>query len=146
MTTAMCCRWFSLPFSPEDIWENYIHWVVDGWWDEAERGAFVAPLTTVSLIPATPDTRNMIMGVAWLVEHLRYVGLRPSGTVYKTKTGQADLLHFYACALLNPRTGMCQGYATRHEMCRIYLRCGYQDCDSLWCEAHPSAKLRMEMI
>lgn len=134
--TALCCRCFTLAMSPEEIWENYQHWVVEGWREVAKSQRHMWRGIEV---PLDANGRGEIDGIEWLVEHLRYIGYRAweFGRYEHVKTGR-EVLHFYTCDLLNRRTGMCRDYANRHYMCRVYRVCEHPSaCESIWCGCHP---------
>lgn len=132
--TALCCRCFTLPLSPDELWENYTHWIVLGYRDHIH-----------DKLPPPKDgfDRGEIEGIEWLVTHLRYIGLRPTTFAnYSQPINKSELIHFYTCDLLNPRTGLCTSYQNRHRMCASYRNCEYTDtCESLHCLCHPASDL-----
>jgi len=136
--TALCCRCFTLPLSPEQLWENYHHYVILGFGDH---------LCDPGYPPRDDFDRGPIEDVEFYIEHFRYIGYRPpSFARYEHKDPEINpLIHFYTCDLLNPRTGLCSIHGNRPRICQIYMYCEHPtSCDSFWCSCHPSGDLRRE--
>jgi Fe-S-cluster containining protein len=96
---------------PEEIWENYIHHIV-----ESKDG---------------PDAngRYSICDIALLGPMLRYIGLRagkPAGADWVDKGGAR---HLYTCIHLTS-AGTCRIHWFKPNMCKIYEICEYPDCES----------------
>jgi len=131
--TALCCRCFTLPLSPEELWENYDHWVVQDWHSHMQD---------VEPPPRDSNERGAIEGIEWLIEHMRYIGYRHRSFANYEIRPTSVYLHFYTCDLLNHRTGLCRDYENRHKMCRSYTFCEHPtNCESIGCLYHSCGSL-----
>jgi len=108
---AMCCNTFPLPMGPEEIWENYIHHIVES--RDGPDGAGRYPIRDIAL----------------LAPMLRYIGFRagkPPGADWPESDKPR---HLYSCIHLMP-TGLCRIQWFKPNMCKIYEICEYPDCES----------------
>ena len=110
---ALCCRSFPLRFAPEELWENYEHYVVGSSDSDDAFG------------------RGPIRDIAILAPMLRYIGFRagnPNGVLWTCNIEEPR--HLYTCIHLARESGLCRIHHWKPDMCRIYMNCEYPDCES----------------
>jgi hypothetical protein len=120
---------FSLPVSPDELIENYEHYIINNIKNRCDK-----------------NNHREFMDIEKLIECLCYVGYYSQGNLisrgYKTNItyipGSIDYEgcgHFYTCAWLNHQGG-CSNYENRPKMCTDYIKCEYRDCESFSCSIH----------
>ena len=109
-TGGHCCRLFYLPYSPEELAENYRAWRVQE--------------------PKDRNGHNQLIDIHLIAPMVRYAGLCErspwSGETLEKPS------HYYRCAHLSDQ-GDCQIYDIRPQMCRVYpngRECTYHGCTS----------------
>lgn len=120
---GLCCREFTLPYGPEELWENYEHfYLIEG--------------------PRTPRDANghcRFEDIEILAETLRYVGFRIPQ--YHEGLNPGPPRYRWTCSNFDQVAGRCGDYENRSDMCRSYPRpwegCEWAACESEWCGAHP---------
>jgi Fe-S-cluster containining protein len=96
---------------PEEIWENYIHHIVES--RDGPDGAGRYPIRDIALLGPM----------------LRSIGFRagkPPGADWPESDKPR---HLYSCIHLMP-TGLCRIQWFKPHMCKIYEICEYPDCES----------------
>ena len=105
-TSAMCCRNFTLPFSPEELKVRYCEWL-----DAFNKGKPYYPLKDI---------------------HLVYPMLIYKGKFKAETTGEDSAIeqYHYTCKHLDRHTGTCSIYDIRPDVCKTYpnYKCSYEGC------------------
>jgi Fe-S-cluster containining protein len=111
---SSCCHFFNLPFSPEVLWENYQHFVINGREEDDANG------------------HARFIDIERIEEMVRYIGYRAD------RFGSPG--HYYTCKHISPE-GVCGIYKDRPDLCRHYPnngRCEYRLCETTRCNYHHS--------
>lgn len=104
-----CCRHFTLPFSPEELQENY-----RAWRNGEEKDA---------------NGRESMSDIFLIAPMVRHLGLRTRNPL-AILDQEHEPRHYYSCKHLEPN-GDCGIYAARPQMCREYpygKACSYKGC------------------
>lgn len=113
--TALCCRNFTLPYSPEEIKERYLE-CLDAFEKNDSHGA------------------KRIKDILLVYPMLVYLGFYSvSGSELGGKSGEVTA-HRYTCKHLDREKGVCTIYDIRPHLCRSYPdpkgHCEYLNCAS----------------
>jgi hypothetical protein len=117
---SLCCQCFTIRLSPEELWENYEHYVLNkgDYPDKNDHSKFIDIEITVPM--------------------LRYIGMSCKDPA--TGVIQPEPMHLYTCSHLKNKE--CSIYYTQKRpfMCTAFPRknCHYKGCESTKCEYHGS--------
>lgn len=130
-----CCKRFILPYSPEEIEEQYRAWIVGGGYRGShpvlqkrgntpdERKQCLPRYYQEDVVPIDPE----VYLVYPMLIYLGYCNFEPCRPRTKTK----QRAHHYTCKHFDKKTGLCTIYEHRPLMCRRYPNdeaCLYRGC------------------
>ena len=107
--SGACCRCFSLPHSPAELWDNYDRWA---------NGVEEPP----------PGQTGILIDIHILAPMVMYVGTRPPDWA---GFSHADPGYYYTCKHFSAATGDCTIYERRPQVCRDFpygRPCEFKGC------------------